>query len=102
MEAAALPVKYSVVVPVYANEGTLAQCIDSLTEVATHLPGRLEVVFVVDGSPDGSLLELQDLLPRAGLTSQLVTHSRNFGAFAAIRTGPVSYTHLTLPTNRVV
>lgn len=87
MEPDALPVKYSIVVPVYANEGTLDQCIERLTEVAAHLPGRLEVVFVVDGSPDGSLLELQNLLPRAGLISQLVTHSRNFGAFAAIRTG---------------
>lgn len=87
MESDARPVTYSVVVPVYGNEGTLGQCIERLAEVAARLPGKLEVVFVVDGSPDGSLLELQSLLPNAGLASQLVTHSRNFGAFPAIRTG---------------
>lgn len=80
-------VDYSVVIPVYTNEGTLGAVVTRLEEVASRLDGRLEVVFVVDGSPDGSSLVLQRLLPGAGFASQLVTHSRNFGSFAAIRTG---------------
>ena len=47
----------------------------------------MEIVFVVDGSPDGSLLLLRRLLPDASVASQVVSHSRNFGAFPAIRTG---------------
>jgi polyisoprenyl-phosphate glycosyltransferase len=78
---------YSVVVPVYGNEGTLPALLDRLETLNAGLNGTLEVVFVVDGSPDGSLLVLRKLLPEAGFSSQLIAHSRNFGSFAAIRTG---------------
>ena len=80
-------VRYSVVVPVYGNEDTLGALIARLGEVASRLDGPMEAVFVVDGSPDGSLLVLRRLLPDAPFRSQLMAHSRNFGSFAAIRTG---------------
>jgi len=80
-------VRYSVVVPVYSNEATLPALIARLKLMADGLDAPMEVVFVVDGSPDGSLLVLRKLLPMSGLPSQLVCHSRNFGSFAAIRTG---------------
>ena len=80
-------VRYSVVVPVYGNEATLPALIERLKIMADGLDAPMEVVFVVDGSPDGSLLVLRKLLPMSGLPAQLVCHSRNFGAFAAIRTG---------------
>lgn len=80
-------IRFSVVVPVYGNEGSVAAVVERLEEVATHLEGRLEVVFVVDGSPDGSFEVLQQTLPHASIDSQLITHSRNFGSFPAIRTG---------------
>lgn len=80
-------ITYSVVIPVYTNEGSLGAVITRLEGVADRLPGRLEAVFVVDGSPDGSLLVLNRLLPEAKISSQLVVHSRNFGSFPAIRTG---------------
>lgn len=75
------------VIPVYGNEGTLGAVIARLEEVSARLPSPLEAVFVVDGSPDGSLLVLERLLPKATIPSQLVVHSRNFGSFPAIRTG---------------
>lgn len=80
-------VEYSVVIPVYTNEDTIEPLVARLTEIAQRLPGRLEAVFVVDGSPDGSLLALRRVLPTAGISTQLVVHARNFGSFAAIRTG---------------
>lgn len=79
--------RYSVVVPVYGNEATLGDVVARLEEVAEQLDGPLEVVFVVDGSPDGSQLVLERILPEARIAAQLVLHSRNFGSFAAIRTG---------------
>jgi glycosyltransferase involved in cell wall biosynthesis len=79
--------RFSVVVPVYGNEATLPKVIARLEEMQSRIPGDLEAVFVVDGSPDGSLLVLRRLLPDARFASQLVAHSRNFGSFAAIRTG---------------
>lgn len=80
-------VTYSVVVPVYTNEDTLEEVVRRLGEMSTRLPGRLEAVFVVDGSPDKSLATLERVLPSADISSQLIVHSRNFGSFPAIRTG---------------
>jgi len=51
------------------------------------LNGELELVFVVDGSPDRSYEMLKKVLPTAGFSSQLIALSRNFGSFAAIRVG---------------
>jgi glycosyltransferase involved in cell wall biosynthesis len=80
------PVRYSVVVPVYGNEGSIPALLERLAAMSAQL-GGMEAVFVVDGSPDGSLLVLRRLLPGQPFDSQLVAHSRNFGSFAAIRTG---------------
>jgi glycosyltransferase involved in cell wall biosynthesis len=80
-------VRYSVVVPVYGNAETLGQVVDRLVAMDDELGGGLEAVFVVDGSPDDSLAVLKDLLPGCPISSQVIAHSRNFGSFAAIRTG---------------
>ena len=78
---------HSVVVPVYGNASTLPAVLDRLADVAERLVGELEVVFVVDGSPDASSAVLQQLVPTQPLAVQVIEHSRNFGSFAAIRTG---------------
>jgi polyisoprenyl-phosphate glycosyltransferase len=75
------------VVPVYGNEATIPALISRLATLSQEIDGGFEAVFVVDGSPDGSLLLLRRLLPDSGLQSQLVTLSRNYGSFAAIRAG---------------
>lgn len=81
----------SVVIPVYRNEGSIVPLIAALAEVARtarkDFACALEVVFVVDGSPDNSYAILAQALPAAPFASQLLLHSRNFGSFAAIRTG---------------
>lgn len=78
---------YSVVIPVYRNQESLHLVIDRLEWLAQQLPGPLEAVFVVDGSPDDSARILRESLERSTLRSQLLIHSRNFGSFAAIRSG---------------
>jgi glycosyltransferase involved in cell wall biosynthesis len=84
-------VTYSVVVPVYRNAGSLKELIEEMADLADRLRRRhgmdLEVVFVVDGSPDESYEMLAARLPHAAFPSKLLAHSRNFGSFAAIRTG---------------
>jgi glycosyltransferase involved in cell wall biosynthesis len=47
----------------------------------------MEVIFVVDGSPDRCLQILRESLPTLPLRTQLVSLSRNFGSFAAIAAG---------------
>ena len=81
----------SVVIPVYRNESSIPSLIAALNELAAKVEARhdkaLEVVFVVDGSPDNSFSELERRLSSAGFSSRLLLHSRNFGSLAAIRTG---------------
>jgi glycosyltransferase involved in cell wall biosynthesis len=78
---------HSVVVPVFRNEATLPELLRQLADLHERGPFAFEVVFVVDGSPDNSYALLRLELTRMPFPSQLVSLSRNFGAFAAIRAG---------------
>lgn len=78
---------FSIVIPVYKNEGSIRSLLDALEGVCSRLSAPLEVVFVVDGSPDNSFERLRTELPKCTFRSRLLAHSRNFGSFAAIRTG---------------
>jgi glycosyltransferase involved in cell wall biosynthesis len=79
--------KYSVVIPVYKNEASINRLIEAVKEINKKLDHQLEVVFVVDGSPDKSYELLRDALTHLNFPAQLLAHSRNFGSFAAIQTG---------------
>lgn len=74
-------------IPVYGNEASLPRLLERLNGLVPELGGGLEVVFVLDGSPDASHEVLAERLPDQPFTSRLILHSRNFGSFAAIRTG---------------
>lgn len=78
----------SIVVPVYRNEASIADLIARLARYAEQFaPRQLEAIFVVDGSPDRSGERLREALTTVPFDAQLIWHARNFGAFAAIRTG---------------
>jgi glycosyltransferase involved in cell wall biosynthesis len=77
----------SLVIPIYKNEENLPRLLRELEVLAAGFSDPLEVVFVVDGSPDGSLRLLKDRLPQWPLRSQLVELSRNFGSFSAVAAG---------------
>ena len=81
----------SIVIPVYRNAESIPDLIVALNSAAAialrDCGQRVEVVFVVDGSPDNSHLLLTQALPNASFSSKLLLHSRNFGSFPAIRTG---------------
>jgi polyisoprenyl-phosphate glycosyltransferase len=79
--------KYSIVIPVYKNETSISRLIQVLSAMNQDLDHEMEVVFVVDGSPDQSYMLLHDALNRLDFPAQLLAHSRNFGSFPAIRTG---------------
>lgn len=77
----------SLVIPVYKNEPNISDLLEALRGLNADLGGDLEVVFVVDGSPDRSWSMLRHALGDEPFGSQLVLLSRNFGSFAAIRRG---------------
>ena len=82
---------FSIVTPVYRTEEYVPLLLEEFELIRQAVKARfdeeIEVVFVVDGSPDNSLEKLSELLPGVGYKSQLIELSRNFGSFAAIRTG---------------
>jgi len=78
---------YSLVIPVYKNEANLPALLRCMHEMSVALEGKLEVIFVIDGSPDNCYAILKKELATKIFSSQLILHSRNYGSFAAIRTG---------------
>jgi polyisoprenyl-phosphate glycosyltransferase len=78
---------YSLVIPVYRNEQSLPALLNAVADIDRAVNGDFEAVFVVDGSPDRSYEILREQLPGMSFASQLLVLSRNFGSFAAIRSG---------------
>jgi glycosyltransferase involved in cell wall biosynthesis len=77
---------YTLVIPIYKNAENIPSLLEAVADIARRLgPSEFEAIFVVDGSPDesGSLICAAD----KPFASKTIFHSRNFGAFAAIRTG---------------
>jgi glycosyltransferase involved in cell wall biosynthesis len=77
----------TLVIPVYRNEANLPDLLAAVRNLDVRLGGRLEAVFVIDGSPDRCYEILRVKLPDEPFTSKLILLSRNFGSFSAIRAG---------------
>jgi dolichol-phosphate hexosyltransferase len=77
------PQRLSVIVPVYNEAPTLRRALERL--VKTDLPVELEVLVVDDGSTDGSMASIADLLDSSDIT--VLRQSRNMGKGAAVRWG---------------
>jgi glycosyltransferase involved in cell wall biosynthesis len=77
----------SLVVPIYGNAATIDALVTAVAGISDAVDGSFEAVFVVDGSPDDSRALLLDALADAPFQARVASHARNFGSFAAIRTG---------------
>ena len=80
-------VKYSLVSPVFKNESNIESLFSVLHGLNTSLNEELEVVFVIDGSPDRSLDMITQKVAAANFRFRVIELSRNFGSFAAIDVG---------------
>ncbi len=81
--------RLTVVVPVYNNEKTLVELSE---RVFSHIDGvfpqiEIEILFVNDGSTDGSWQELVKINQRFGPKIKLVNLVRNFGQLGALHAG---------------
>lgn len=79
-------IKYSIVVPIFNEEGSVPRLYTSLTNVMGALAEPYEIVFVDDGSIDRSLVILEDL-ESADPRVRVVALRRNFGQTAALKAG---------------
>ncbi len=78
---------FSLIVPIYRNEENIVELVQRLEFLNQELHGCFEAVLVIDGSPDRSEALLSEILLKVSFTWQLVSLSRNFGSFSAIRAG---------------
>lgn len=79
--------KLSIIVPVYFNEANLPTTIPALQKTLGDMPGMDgELVFVDDGSGDGSYAILKEFAARDPRI-KVVRLSRNFGAHTALLAG---------------
>lgn len=77
----------SLIIPVYNEEQNLPLLMDALCNALQPLKKDWEVIFVDDGSSDGSLNTLENLLVQNPEHVRVVVFRRNFGQTAAIEAG---------------
>jgi len=79
-------VKLSVVIPIYNEEENINPLYEELKEVLNTLEHEHEVIFVDDGSSDGSL-SLMEKIQEQDEHTVVVSFRRNFGQTAAMSAG---------------
>jgi dolichol-phosphate mannosyltransferase len=77
---------FSVVVPVYNEEACVSEMLSRLKAVFADIGARWEVIFVNDGSSDGTLAAIRDRAAGDDRV-QYVSFSRNFGHQVALSAG---------------
>ena len=87
MNATAMPVAISVVIPVYNEQDVLDALFDRLYRVMDGLGERYEIVFVNDGSRDRSAAMLAAQFKRRPDVTRVVLFNGNFGQHMAIMAG---------------
>ena len=80
---------YSIVIPVYYNEGCLIPLMQALKTAVfdANTNYRGEIIFVDDGSGDGSFGELQQIQRESPAIVTIIKLTRNFGQAGAVLAG---------------
>ncbi|MFA6197902.1 MAG: glycosyltransferase family 2 protein [Patescibacteria group bacterium] len=81
-ESSTTPLKYSVIVPVYNEEGAVTALHSEIVKVMRGLNQSFEIIFIDDGSSDQTFERLNSLSP-----IKIVRFRKNFGQTAALDAG---------------
>ncbi|MBA4317465.1 MAG: glycosyltransferase [Flavobacterium sp.] len=79
-------ITYSIIIPVLNEEAVIQEMYNRLTGVMTKINESYEIIFINDGSIDGSKDIIKTLISRNNLV-KLIDLSRNFGHQVAIAAG---------------
>lgn len=80
-------IEHSLIIPIYGNENNIKPLINAINNIVEDVSSKFEVVFVIDGSPDKSYDNLLKEIEFFLFSYQIISLSRNFGSFTAIRVG---------------
>ena len=78
--------KLSIVIPVYNEEENLKELHKELIVVLDAIKSPYEIIWVNDGSKDGSFTVLNELV-KSDINSKIIDFARNFGQTAAMSAG---------------
>ena len=81
-----MSIKYSIVIPVYNEEGSVGPLENSLRGAMKSLKEPYELIFINDGSTDGTLFKLKKLKERNS-SLNIVTLEKNSGQTMSLRVG---------------
>lgn len=79
--------KLSLVIPCYNEEQNIAPMYSEVAKVFQECGFEYEIVFVNDGSKDGTLKKMKKIYEESELNIKVISFSRNFGKEAAIYAG---------------
>ena len=77
----------SLIIPVYNSERVLPETMKKLTEFFSTKTYLAEILFVNDGSNDGTAALIRQFISAAPFTVRLINHGKNAGKGATVRTG---------------
>ena len=87
----------SLVVPMYNERDNVQLLYDQLAAVSAKIPDPIEMIFVDDGSRDGTAQRLDDLAARDP-SVKIVRFRRNYGQTAAMQAGIEHASHAVVVT----
>lgn len=82
-------VDYSIIIPVYYNEGSIERTFHALNEkvISKNKELSCELIFIDDGSKDNSYHEMLELKKNHPKLVKIIKLTRNFGQVSAINAG---------------
>lgn len=84
---AGIPMKLSIIVPVYNEAESLDLLYDAIEKAVSDLDADWELILVDDGSKDDSLARIREIVSANPARTRAVVLRRNFGQTAAIAAG---------------
>jgi glycosyltransferase involved in cell wall biosynthesis len=82
----AVPLTLSVIIPFYNEASVITECHERLISVLNTIKGHCEIIYVDDGSTDGSR-QLVEQFSEDNVSLRYIGLSRNFGKEAAMSAG---------------
>ena len=79
-------INYSIIIPAYNEEGNLIPLFDEIKTIMNNLGQKWEVIFIDDGSTDGTITELESI-EKLNPELKIISLRKNFGQSAAINCG---------------